>query len=51
MNDPDPVPPSRHRRTVARVLVAAVLLTLTAMAVRKAAFWAALSPRATRPQR
>lgn len=35
MNDADPVPPSRHRRVVARVLVAAVLLTLTAMAVRR----------------
>jgi hypothetical protein len=35
MNDADPVPPSRHRRIVARVLVAAALLTLTAMAVRR----------------
>ncbi|WP_319462738.1 hypothetical protein [Micromonospora sp. RTP1Z1] len=34
-NDADPVPPSRHRRIVARVLVAAVLLTLTGLAVRR----------------
>lgn len=33
-NDPDPGSPSRRRRVVARVLVAAVLLTLTAMAAR-----------------
>jgi hypothetical protein len=43
-NDADPAHPSRRRRIVARVLVAAVLLTLTAMAVRTTHWWGCTFP-------
>ncbi|MEH1012686.1 hypothetical protein V6U90_06140 [Micromonospora sp. CPCC 206060] len=38
-NDADPSAPSRRRRIVVRVLVAATLLTLTGMAVRTTRWW------------
>lgn len=43
-NADDPVPASRHRRIVVRVLVAAVLLTLTATAVRTTRWWGCMFP-------
>ncbi|MEU5726691.1 hypothetical protein ABZ783_33435 [Micromonospora sp. NPDC047738] len=43
-NDDDPALPSRHRRIVVQVLVATVLLTLTAMAVRTTRWWGCTFP-------